>query len=116
MGFKKNNKMTLTHGHRKDSKWSGAYNSWRGMKGRCDNVRNCRWKYYGALGISYDPEWADFHHFLLDMGYRPKNAELHRKDKKKDYSKDNCEWLDKYVHHKLHQKERDYLKDFSNRV
>lgn len=99
------------HGQRKKDKWTGAYNSWRGMKGRCDNPSNCRYKYYGALGISYDPLWSEFHQFFLDMGQRPQNTQLHRRDKKKDYSKDNCEWMDKSEHLKLHNDER-YEKEF----
>lgn len=112
------NKNALIHGHRNKGAWSGAYNSWRAMKGRCNNVKNCKYQYYGLLGISYTSEWEHFYSFLLDMGNRPLNAELHRKDKKKDYSKDNCEWLNKNEHAKLHAngKERDYEQKFKTRA
>lgn len=116
MTFKKGEKTSLQHGHRIDSNYSSTYNSWRALKGRCNNPKNCRYIYYGLLGITYDPRWHFFKNFLEDMGVKPNGTELHRHDKKGNYTKDNCLWLDKETHKKIHDKERDYSTQFKKKL
>lgn len=113
--YKKKDERVTIHGHRTDNGFSSTYNSWRAMKGRCNNPRNVRYKYYGALGIGYDILWDNFNAFLVDMGVKPEGTELHRRDKKKDYCEENCEWLGKREHTILHNTERDYNEDFKRR-
>jgi len=39
------------HGHRTGGKKSSEYATWSGLRGRCNNPRNKRYKYYGGRGI-----------------------------------------------------------------
>jgi hypothetical protein len=74
---------------------SPTYNSWRGMKGRCNNEKNISFPKYGGAGIRVCEEWKDFRIFLKDMGKRPDGCSLDRIDNSKGYSKDNCKWSTK---------------------
>lgn len=78
-----------THGHSGKHKISPTYLSWKAMKARCDNSQV---KSHGARGIKYDPRWADFNHFLEDMGERPAGTSLDRMNVFNGYSKRNCRW------------------------
>ena len=70
------------------------YVVWGSMKTRCDNPMSKSYERYGEKGITYDPAWADFNNFYLDMheGYQ-KGLILDRRDGTKGYSKDNCRWV-----------------------
>lgn len=73
-----------------------TYRTWQGMKTRCGNKNSPQYKYYGAIGISYDPRWEVFENFLEDMGERPeKLITLDRINPFENYSKENCRWADK---------------------
>ena len=81
-----------THGHCIKGKRSVTYNSWRAMRGRCDDPSNERYCDYGGRGIVYCDRWKSFENFLLDMGERPKGTTLDRKETSKNYDKENCQW------------------------
>jgi hypothetical protein len=69
------------------------YNSWRGMKERCDNPKNKRYSSYGGRGITYDVRWINFSAFLEDMGETYIDGyELDRINVNGNYNKDNCRW------------------------
>lgn len=74
----------------------GIYNSWAGMKARCDNPNIRSYRYYGEKGIGYPEKWKAFKGFLEDMldGWY-EGLEIDRIDSAKSYSKDNCRWLGK---------------------
>ena len=71
------------------------------MKSRCDNKNNVNYKYYGAVGISYDERWSDFNNFYNDMHlsyinhcneFGENNTTLDRVDNTKNYVLSNCRW------------------------
>jgi len=75
---------------------SSLYNSWAGMKQRCNNMNNSNYKNYGGRGISYPQKWELFYGFSEDMlnTWKP-GLEIDRIDKDGNYSKENCQWLSK---------------------
>ena len=76
-----------------------TYQTWRGMKERCNNPNNSHYKYYGELGIKVCESWnhktEGFINFYNDMGQRPEGMTLDRIDVQKGYCKENCRWADK---------------------
>lgn len=84
----------FVHGHAatRQHRHSRTYQSWMSMKERCDDPNHKSYSSYGGRGISYCAEWDDFVNFLADMGERPPGMTLGRRDHKKGYCKDNCEW------------------------
>lgn len=81
-----------THGRSNTRQFS----IWTDMKRRCNNENNIGFKSYGALGISYDERWEKFENFWDDMGDSySDDLTLERVDPRKDYCKDNCEWVPK---------------------
>lgn len=81
-----------THGHSKGVLNSATYESWHGMKGRCNNPKNKDYKNYGARGIQVCARWASFTAFLEDMGEKPEGHLLDRKDNDGNYTFENCRW------------------------
>lgn len=69
------------------------YELWSGMRARCYYPKHNSYKYYGAKGITIDPEWDDFWTFVKDMGDRPsRKHSLDRINTDKNYNKGNCRW------------------------
>lgn len=69
------------------------YATWKGMLERCYNKNHKAYKYYGGKGIIVCERWKnDFWVFANDVGKRPKNHSLDRKDGNKNYEPDNCKW------------------------
>ncbi len=85
----------LKHGHAFAGKPTPEYTVWIGMKGRCYNLKNHKYQYYGALGVRMSDEWvADFAAFFRDMGPRPSvEYSIDRwPDRNGNYEKGNCRW------------------------
>lgn len=81
------------HGATRDGAHTPEYASWHSMKQRCENPSNDRYPRYGGRGISVCAEWAaSFEQFLADMGSRPPNTSLERRENNEGYSPSNCEW------------------------
>ncbi len=72
-----------------------TYNSWRCMRDRCLNTNAGNYKYYGGRGINICKRWSKSKNFLADMGIRPPNTTLDRKNNNKNYNKSNCRWATK---------------------
>lgn len=85
------------HGHSNDPE-SGkpvtpTYSSWLAMKARCNNPKTVGYHRYGHIGIKVCNRWEkSFAAFLSDMGERPQDTTLERKNRKRGYSPSNCIW------------------------
>ena len=84
----KTQKLKIKHGLSSQA----AYPSWCDMKQRCNNPEHNAYKYYGGRGITVCDRWLEFENFFEDMGERPKELTLERKNNELGYFKENCCW------------------------
>jgi hypothetical protein len=80
------------HSHTRKGWRSPTYLTWEAMRRRCDDPENISYARYGGRGITYPRKWIKFENFLRDMGERPPNKTLDRKNNDRNYSKSNCRW------------------------
>lgn len=62
------------------------------MRQRCNDSNAPQFKDYGGRGIKICKRWDKFENFLSDMGEKPREMSLDRKNNEKGYSKSNCRW------------------------
>lgn len=82
------NKSNVIHGYTNSPTWV----SWMLMRQRCTNPKHKSFAEYGGRGITICERWESFENFLADMGERPANHSLDRRDPNGNYAPDNCRW------------------------
>jgi hypothetical protein len=69
------------------------YQTWCGMRQRCNNQNSKDYKNYGGRGISICEKWEDFWAFVKDVGVKPsKEFTLDRIDCDGNYEPANVKW------------------------
>lgn len=82
------------HGH--SGPKTPEYNTWRGMKSRCNNKHADNFSRYGGRGISVCARWHTFANFLADVGKKPSSdCTLDRINNGGNYEPGNCRWATK---------------------
>lgn len=74
------------------------YHIYYGIKQRCNNPKNPRYKHYGGKGIKMCDEWDSdylvFREWAFQQGYENnKGMSIDRLDESKGYNPNNCEWV-----------------------
>ncbi len=74
-----------------------AASSWYTMIKRCTDPAYREYPNFGGSGIKIHPPWMELDKFMEDMGQRPENHVLHRRDSEGDFTPANCLWVPKKV-------------------
>lgn len=92
-----------------NAEYYNLWSTWCNMRDRCNRKSNQDYKYYGGKGIRVDHIWDDYLEFkkwsILNGYERNKNLQIDRIDGNKNYSPDNCRWVDA----KTNQRNRDCI-------
>lgn len=70
------------------------YQTWLGMRARCNNRNHHSYPYYGGRGIRVCDRWDNFRNFVIDMGPRPTGFSIDRVNNDGNYEPENCRWSD----------------------
>ena len=91
--------LSLDGGYIKQVRWNNhrIQDIFNGMRHRCYSKTDKNYKWYGAKGIKICDEWLgnplSFEEWSLNNGYDD-NLTIDRINEDKDYSPDNCRWIE----------------------
>jgi len=72
------------------------YQAWLRIKSVCTNPNDSSYHLYGGIGIKISEEWYyNFSQFLKDVGIKPNNSILDRKNQQDDFIPSNVFWRTK---------------------
>ena len=87
---------SITHGETN----SRLYHTWCGIKARCLNPNNPKYKNYGGRGITVCGDWEQsyesFRDWSLNNGYA-ENLSIDRIEVNGNYEPSNCRWVDNFI-------------------
>lgn len=83
-----------THGLTTGEYHHPLYQTWVGLRSRCNRPADSNYPFYGAKGVTVCDRWnTSFTAFLEDMGERPSSHHsIDRIDGSKGYEPNNCRW------------------------
>ncbi len=86
------------HGGATHNHITPEYRAWVGLRSRCLNPRNHKYRIYGGRGITVCDRWGDFRNFLADMGKKPsKLHSIERVNRNGNYEPGNCIWATQFT-------------------
>lgn len=78
----------------KHGRWDNpTFIAWRNIMRYCNGTHNPNAHIYTLKNIKVCKRWQTYENFLADMGEKPENHRLSRKNKNKDFEPGNCEWI-----------------------
>lgn len=87
------------HGEAKRGERTRLYETWRGMRQRCNNPKASFYSIYGGAGVTVCEDWdifINFRDWALNSGYTD-NLYIERKEPTDGYNPNNCYWTNMSV-------------------
>lgn len=85
------------------------YQQWARMRSRCNNPNCKEYPAYGGRGIKCCDRWASYTNFLEDMGVPAKGYFVAQIDPDKDFSPENCHYVNRSLFSRRKAKVKTYV-------